>query len=115
MKTLFVLAAATFVAACSTTPESSSSLAPGGAQKPVTVIIVRHAETDASRPETLPLSAQGRARAQQLAETVKGVRFTHLFATHRCGPGRCLMASRKCTRWRSSSSRSPVPCWKGSQ
>ena len=49
--------------------------------KPVTLLIVRHAETDQSKPH-LPLSAAGERRAQVLAETVRGVRFTHLFATH---------------------------------
>lgn len=52
-----------------------------GASRPVTLLIVRHAETDQSRPH-LPLSAAGEQRAQVLAATVRGVRFTHLFATH---------------------------------
>ena len=48
---------------------------------PVTLIIVRHAETDQSQKH-LPLSVAGEKRAQVLEQTVRGVRFTHLFATH---------------------------------
>ena len=49
--------------------------------QPVSIFIVRHAETDSSQP-TIPLSAAGRQRAELLAPTLKGVKFTHLFATH---------------------------------
>ena len=47
----------------------------------VSILIVRHAETDGSQP-TIPLSAAGRQRAALLAPTLNGVTFTHLFATH---------------------------------
>lgn len=47
----------------------------------VSILVVRHAETDASLP-TIPLSAAGRQRAELLAPTLNGVTFTHLFATH---------------------------------
>ena len=53
------------------------------AQSPaISIFIVRHAETDATQPDTLPLSAAGRQRAELLEPTVRGVKFTHLFATH---------------------------------
>lgn len=47
----------------------------------VSVLIVRHAETDGSQP-TIPLSPLGRQRAELLAPTLKGMTFTHLLATH---------------------------------
>ena len=50
-------------------------------QQTVSILIVRHAETDAS-PPTFPLSAVGRQRVELLAPTLYGVTFTHLFATH---------------------------------
>jgi hypothetical protein len=52
--------------------------------QPVSIIIVRHAETDTSQPKApiLPLTAAGRQRAEMLAETLRGVRFTHIFASH---------------------------------
>ena len=72
-----LLAAATLVAASSCT-----TLAPSGAgTAPVTILIVRHAETDQSKPH-LPLSAAGEKRAQVLEQTLRGVRFTHLVSTH---------------------------------
>lgn len=49
--------------------------------QPVSIFIVRHAETDSSQP-TVPLSTVGRQRADLLAPTLRGVKFTHLFATH---------------------------------
>ena len=49
--------------------------------QPVSIFIVRHAESDNSQP-TIPLSATGRQRADLLAPTFSGVKFTHLFATH---------------------------------
>lgn len=49
--------------------------------EPVSIIIVRHAEVDQSQP-TLPLSAAGRERAALLADTLRDVKFTHIFATH---------------------------------
>jgi hypothetical protein len=50
-------------------------------QQTVSILIVRHAETDRSQP-TLPLSAVGHQRAELLTTTLDGVTFTHLFATH---------------------------------
>lgn len=49
--------------------------------QPVSIFVVRHAETDASQP-TIPLSTLGRQRADLLAPTLRGVKFTHLFASH---------------------------------
>lgn len=68
--------------ACGTSFPEAPSPDSRTAQRPVTILIVRHAETDQSQPATLPLSLEGRARAEQLAATVRGVRFTHLLATH---------------------------------
>lgn len=61
---------------------TAASPGPSAMHRPSTVLVVRHAETDPSQPATLPLSLGGRARAEQLAATVRGVRFTHLLATH---------------------------------
>ena len=47
----------------------------------VSIFIVRHAEADASQP-TVPLTAAGRQRAEQLTQTVRGIKFTHLIASH---------------------------------
>lgn len=49
--------------------------------RPVSIFIVRHAESDNSQP-TIPLSAAGRQRASLLAPTFGGIKFTHLFASH---------------------------------
>ena len=49
--------------------------------QPVSIIIVRHAEAVISEA-TIPLSTVGRQRAELLAQTVRGVRFTHVFASH---------------------------------
>lgn len=49
--------------------------------QPISIFIVRHAEPDNSQP-TIPLSAVGRQRADLLAPTLRGIKFTHLFATH---------------------------------
>lgn len=49
--------------------------------QPISILIVRHAEADGSQP-TIPLTAAGRQRADVLAQTLRGVKFTHLFATH---------------------------------
>lgn len=47
----------------------------------ISIFIVRHAEADTSQP-TVPLTAAGRQRADLLAHTLRGVRFTHIFGTH---------------------------------
>ena len=49
--------------------------------RPVTLVVVRHAETDSSKPN-LPLSAVGEKRAQILSDSVRGIRFTHVIGTH---------------------------------
>ena len=49
--------------------------------QPVSIFIVRHAEADTSQP-TVPLTATGRQRADLLTYTLRGVKFTHVFATH---------------------------------
>lgn len=59
-----------------------AAFGPFATNRPSTILVVRHAETDPSQPATLPLSAEGRARAEQLAATVRDMRFTHLLATH---------------------------------
>jgi hypothetical protein len=47
----------------------------------VSILIVRHAETNQTLKH-LPLSAAGEQRAKVLTQTMRGVRFTHAFATH---------------------------------
>lgn len=49
--------------------------------QPVSILIVRHAEADTSQP-TVPLTAAGRQRAELLVHTLRGVKFTHIFASH---------------------------------
>lgn len=49
--------------------------------QPVSILIVQHAETDTSQP-TRPLTAAGRQRAELLVQTLRGVKFTHIFASH---------------------------------
>jgi phosphohistidine phosphatase SixA len=47
----------------------------------VSIVIVRHAESDATQP-TQPLSPKGLARADLLIQTLHDVKFTHFFSTH---------------------------------
>jgi hypothetical protein len=54
---------------------------PHAQAQPVSIFIVRHSETDSSQP-ALPLTAAGRQRAELLVQTVRGVKFTHIFASH---------------------------------
>jgi histidine phosphatase superfamily protein (branch 1) len=49
--------------------------------QPISILLVRHAEADGSQP-TIPLTAAGRQRADLLAYTLRGVKFTHIFTTH---------------------------------
>ena len=49
--------------------------------QPVSIFVVRHSETDSSQP-SLPLTAAGRQRAELLVQTLRGVKFTHIFASH---------------------------------
>ena len=79
MKTSLSLLLAS-LAACMAASCTTITPAPGDTA-PVTILVVRHAETDQSKPH-LPLSAQGEKRAQVLEQTLRGVRFTHLVATH---------------------------------
>lgn len=50
----------------------------------VSIIIVRHSEVDASRVNqpVIPLSQRGQARAELLAQTLRDLKFTHVFSTH---------------------------------
>jgi hypothetical protein len=52
--------------------------------QPVSIFIVRHAEVDPSQRSQpiVPLTAAGRQRADLLVHTFRGVKFTHIFATH---------------------------------
>lgn len=72
LRCLLAVAAAS-LAACTTIPHAP--------QAPVTILVVRHAETDQSQAH-LPLSAQGEKRAQVLEQTLRDMKFTHLVATH---------------------------------
>jgi len=47
----------------------------------VSILIVRHAEVDSSQP-AIPLSLAGRRRAELLVQTLRNVKFTHIFASH---------------------------------
>ncbi len=47
----------------------------------VSILLVRHAEADQSRPHR-PLNEAGRQRAAVFTDTIRDVRFTHIFATH---------------------------------
>jgi hypothetical protein len=49
--------------------------------QPISIFIVRHAETDLSQP-SLPLTAIGRQRAELLTQTLRGIKFTHIFSSH---------------------------------
>ena len=58
------------------------AVSPALAQKhTISIVIVRHAESDSSQ-ETAPLTAAGLQRAELLAQTLRGVKFTHIFASH---------------------------------
>jgi hypothetical protein len=49
--------------------------------RPVSILIVRHGESDPSQP-TQPLTAAGKRRADLLVQTLRGIKFTHIFASH---------------------------------
>ena len=49
--------------------------------QPVSILMARHAEPDTSQP-TQPLSVTGRQRAELFVQTLRGVKFTHIFASH---------------------------------
>lgn len=48
---------------------------------PTIIYFVRHGEVDPT-PPNFPLSEAGRRRAEVFAQTVRGVRFTHVFSSH---------------------------------
>jgi hypothetical protein len=54
---------------------------PHAQAQPVSIFVVRHSETDSSKP-ALPLTGVGRQRAELLVQTLRGVKFTHIFASH---------------------------------
>ena len=58
--------------------------APGAQAQLVSIVIVRHPETEPSRPAQpiIPLSSVGRQRAALLVHTLEDVKFTHMFASH---------------------------------
>jgi hypothetical protein len=47
----------------------------------VSILIVRHGESDPSEP-TQPLTAAGKRRADLLVQTLRGIKFAHIFASH---------------------------------
>jgi hypothetical protein len=49
--------------------------------KVVSILIVRHPESD-NKQTPQPLSARGLARADLLFQTLRGVKFTHVFSSH---------------------------------
>lgn len=77
-----VLAAVAALAAHALRPAAQDA-APGAARGPVTVLVLRHAEKDASDPgDANPgLSEAGRARAEALARLLGEARVTHLYAS----------------------------------
>lgn len=76
-KLLAVAAVSGALVSCATPTHEALQAGPGV----VSIIVVRHAETDSSLA-TLPLSAIGQERAKLLDRTVAGIRFTHAFASH---------------------------------
>ena len=48
----------------------------------VSILIVRHPETVPEGPPTRPLTTVGQQRADLLTHTLRGVKFTHFFASH---------------------------------
>ena len=80
LRNLLQAAACLFVALLSGCAANPSAESPQS--RAISIFIVRHAETDSSQPNTLPLSAAGKQRAALLEPTVRGIKFTHLFATH---------------------------------
>src|SRR3981081_150930 len=58
--------------------------APGAQAQLVSIVIVRHPETEPSRPAQpiIPLSSVGRQGAALLVHTLEDVKFTHMFASH---------------------------------
>lgn len=54
---------------------------PAPRQPPVSIFIVRHAETDLTQ-QSLPLTPLGQQRAELLTKTLQAIRFTHVFSSH---------------------------------
>ena len=73
----------TFALLVSVSPFCGSAQSGGGAgaTRGISIILVRHAETDATQT-ALPLTAEGERRAELLQQTLRDVNFTHVFATH---------------------------------
>ncbi len=78
---LGVLAASLLLVSCAAPDRPGLRQQGSAAHRLVSIVIIRHAETDTSQP-TLPLTPDGRLRAERLTETVRGVRFSHFFASH---------------------------------
>ena len=52
-----------------------------GASEFTVIYFVRHGQVDPTQP-TFPLSAEGRLRATEFSQAVRGVSFTHIFSSH---------------------------------
>ena len=48
----------------------------------VSILIVRHPETVPEGPPARPLTTVGQQRADLLIHTLRGMKFTHFFASH---------------------------------
>ena len=73
----------TFALLVSVSPFCGSAQSGGGAgaTRGISIILVRHAETDATQT-ALPLTSEGERRAELPQQTLRDVNFTHVFATH---------------------------------
>src|SRR5688500_4023426 len=70
-----------FIAALAALAAQSWAVAAFAQTQPISIFIIRHAESDGSQP-TVPLTAVGRQRADLLVQTFRAVKFTHVFASH---------------------------------
>ena len=78
MRVLFCITLFALLGACAGPQPMPAARAGDGV---VTIIMVRHAETNQA-VKHLPLSAVGEQRAKLLTQTLRGVKPTHLFASH---------------------------------
>lgn len=62
-------------------PAVGLSQAPAERGQFTAIYFVRHSDIDPTQP-TFPLSEKGKLRAAELARTVNGVHFTHVFSSH---------------------------------